>query len=242
MRRPAARLLLAAAVVAAMAASAWAADTVDRSPTWASLTPAQKQALAPLQRDWPTIDAPRKQKWLEMAQRFPAMPEAERRRVQDRMTEWARMTPAERGEARQRFQELRQLSPEERQARWEAYRALPDDERKEFERRAMPAPKAVAVTPTSRSASASAPVAKRNIVPVERQAVGKPVAPTVLQARPGATTTLITTKPAPPAHQQPGLPKIAATEGFVNPATLLPRRGPQGAAVETAASAPLSQP
>jgi hypothetical protein len=47
----------------------------------------------------------------------------------------------------------------------------------------------------------------------------------------------------PPAHQQTGLPKIAATPGFVDPVTLLPRRGPQGAAaVEVPAPAPAAKP
>jgi hypothetical protein len=42
---------------------------------------------------------------------------------------------------------------------------------------------------------------------------------------------------APPVHQQTGLPKIAATPEFVNKATLLPQRGPQGAAARSAAAA-----
>ena len=61
--------------------------------------------------------------------------------------------------------------------------------------------------------------------------------PTAQQAKPGATTTAMTSRPQPPAHQQPGLPKIAATPGFVDPSTLLPRRGPQGAAVRAASAA-----
>ena len=67
------------------------------------------------------------------------------------------------------------------------------------------------------------------------------VAPTVVQAASGATTSLMNKRPAPPTHQQPGLPKIAASPGFVDRATLLPQRGPQGAATrsaDAAASAP----
>ncbi|HEY6355869.1 MAG TPA: hypothetical protein VIY30_15385, partial [Burkholderiaceae bacterium] len=70
----------------------------------------------------------------------------------------------------------------------------------------------------------------------------KPVAPTVVQAAPGATTTLVTRQPAPPAHQQAGMPKIAATPGFVDRNTLLPQRGAQSAGVRTSASAPASRP
>jgi hypothetical protein len=62
-----------------------------------------------------------------------------------------------------------------------------------------------------------------------------------VQAKPGATTTLMSQRALPPAHHQPGLPKIAATEGFVDHSTLLPQRGPQGAAVRAEpASSPKS--
>jgi hypothetical protein len=50
----------------------------------------------------------------------------------------------------------------------------------------------------------------------------------------GATTNLVSKPPAPPLHQQAGLPKVAATPGFVDNATLLPQRGAQGAAVRAA--------
>ena len=64
----------------------------------------------------------------------------------------------------------------------------------------------------------------------------KQVAPTLVQAGPGATTTPITRRPMPPAHQQSGMPKIAATPEFVNRSTLLPKRGPQAAAVTPASA------
>lgn len=226
------RLRPALLAAAALCAGLWLqpAAAAEGGPVWTTLSRSQQQALAPLQRDWGSIDAQRKQKWLEVANRFPTMSDAERQRVQQRMAEWARMTPSERTRARLQFQESRQFSPEDRQARWEAYQALPDDERKALAQRAKPAaPKASAPTP------ADGAQAKRNIVAPARQVAVKPVAPTVVQARPGATTSLMSTRTPPPAHQQPGLPKIAATEGFVNPNTLLPKRGPQGAAVSAAA-------
>jgi hypothetical protein len=239
-RRPVTALLgtVAALLAVALAWPARAADPapVDQRPAWASLTGAQQTALAPLQRDWASIDTARKQKWLEVARRFPTMPEAERQRVQERMAAWAHMTPAERGRARLQFQETRQLSPEDRQARWEAYKALPDDERQKLARQAKPPLRPAASAPDLHAPDANA---KRNLVPTTRQAVTKPVAPTLVQAKPGATTTLMSTQPAPPAHEQPGLPKIAATEGFVNRNTLLPSRGPQGAAVQASVA---SQP
>lgn len=226
-RRPALALLQAAAfAVLVQACAAMAADAapVDQAPTWASLSAQQKSVLAPLQRDWATIDTERKQKWLEVSRRFPSLPESERQRIQQRMTEWARMSPTERGRARLQFQQARDISPADRQARWEEYKSLPDDQRQALAQRARPASAPV----PRRSTDASA---KRNIVPPAQQAQVKPVAPTVVQAKPGATTTLMTQKDPPPSHQQPGLPKIAATQDFVDPQTLLPRRGPQGATV-----------
>lgn len=205
-------------------------------PSWNSLSPAQQDALAPLQRDWPTIDANRKAKWLDVAARFPRMPSEERTRIQARMTEWARLTPAERGRARLQFQEARQFPAEDRQARWEAYRALPEETRAELARQGAKPPQRAASAPEARTAGATA--GKRNVVapPPQPTALAKPVSPTAVQGKPGATTTLVSQSPRVPAHQQAGLPKIAATEGFVDPKTLLPRRGPQGAAVRSAAA------
>jgi hypothetical protein len=75
------------------------------------------------------------------------------------------------------------------------------------------------------------------LVPTTLAAAGKVVAPTVMQAKPGATTTLISRSPSPPPHQQPGLPKVTATPGFVDRTTLLPQRGAQAAGTRGAAAA-----
>jgi Protein of unknown function (DUF3106) len=201
----------------------------ESGPAWNTLPPAHQAALAPLKQHWPAIDASRKAKWLIVAQRFPTLPAVERQRVQARMAEWAAMTPAERGRARQNFQELRNLPHDDRQALWEAYRALPDEQKQQLAQRAKPAA-------VKAPEPALAPSGKRTVAVNPAPVVTKPVSPTVVQAKPGATTTLVTKSPSPPAHHQPGLPKIAATEGFVNPTTLLPNRGPQGAATHSAAA------
>lgn len=233
LRRPALALLglTALALVAVGVVRAAEAPPVDRPPTWASLSPQQQQVLTPLRRDWATIEPDRKQKWIEVARRFPALPAAERQRVQERMAEWARMTPAERGRARLQFQQSRQIPAEDRQARWEAYKALPDEEREELARRAKPASAPQAAPKKPADARGTETAAKRNVLTPSGPAPLRPVAPTVVQAKPGATTTLITQKGNAPLHQQAGRPKIAATQPFVDPQTLLPRRGPQGAAV-----------
>lgn len=195
------------------------------SASWQELTPAQRSALAPLEHDWPTMDSDGKAKWLKIAARFPRMSPDERQRIQARMSEWARMSPKERGEARLRYQELRQMSPAERQALWERYQALPPDQRRQLAAHAQPASAAARRAP-ARTGSAGQ---KSNIVSAAPPGEVKAVAPTVVQAKPGATTHLVSQLPAPPAHQQPGLPKVAATPGFVDRSTLLPKRGAQAA-------------
>jgi hypothetical protein len=218
MRALALSLLLAAAAL--LPAFAHAED----GPRWQELKPADRAALKPLERDWASIDASRKQKWLDIAARHPKLPPAEQARITARMHSWAAMTPAERGRARLNYQEARQLTPQERQARWEAYQALPPERRQQLATRPVPPP------PRGGAASQD----KSNIVPSPVDAARrKPVAPTVVQAQPGATTTLMSRRPNPPAHQQPGLPKIAAQPGFVDKSTLLPRRGAQGAATRS---------
>ncbi len=201
-------------------------------PKWSELPPAQQSALAPLKQHWAGIDASRKSKWIVVAQRFGSLPVDERKRVQARMAEWADMTPLERGRARLSFQELRSLPHDDRQALWDAYQALPDDKKMALAQRAKP----VARAPDT----ASAPDGKRKVAVNPAKVLVKPVTPTLVQARPGATTTLVTKPPSPPVHHQPGLPKIMATDGFVNPTTLLPYRGPQGAATRSAAAASAS--
>ena len=214
------------------AASSTPAASTQRAggPSWSSLNAQQRTVLAPLERDWGSIDAPRKAKWIEVAGRFSSLSATDQQRVHERMAEWARMTPTERGRARLSFQESKQLSPEQKQARWEAYQALPDEERKALAVRSKPAedpPKGVA------PAAMGAASASRPILPARAsgpQAQAKPVSPTVVQAKPGATTTLMTTPVEPPVHHRPGQPKIAAQVGQVNPSTLLPQSGPQSAA------------
>lgn len=241
--RPALALIaIVVAIASAAAGPAIAAGAVaaEAHPAWAALTPEQQTALAPLRNDWAGIDAARRQKWVEIANRFPKMQPAERQRLQARMTEWARMTPAERGRARLQFQETRTLSPEDRHARWEAYQALPDEQRRALAQKAKPAPRAA----SAGDARGTGVVAKRSTA-AEKLPPAKSVAPTLVQARPGATTTLVSPRPAsaPAPRVQPGQPKIAATERYVNPKTLLPQAGPQAARVRPgAASAPAARP
>lgn len=207
--------------------------------SWSSLSPAQQNALRPLQQEWNSIEGNRKTKWIEVADRLPSMSPDERTRVQARMSDWARMTPRERGQARLNYKEAQQLPATDRKARWEAYKALPPDQQRELAARAAPAGS------PDRRARRDGPPEKSSLVPNTAYAARpNAVAPSMAQARPGATTNLVTKRPTPPVHQQPGLPKITAGATFVDSRTLLPKRGAQGAATSAvpAASAPAALP
>ena len=232
----------------ASAARSPAKAAAEEGVHWRDLKPAQQALLKPLEQDWSRIKAPQKQKWLQVAEGFPKLSAAEQGRVQARMADWAKLTPEERGRARMNFQEATQVPSQDRQARWDAYQALSPEQKRQLAARATTAVPASAAYPSRRPVAADArsdraekavhepAQAKSNIVPNPALA-GPPraVSPTVVQARPGATTTSISKRAVPPSHQQTGLPKIAATPEFVDKTTLLPQRGPQGAAIHTEA-------
>lgn len=227
MTPPARRLLLALALLVGSAGASAQGLVGPSRADWSSLSAQQRSVLAPLQRDWGTITPAQQQKWVEVANRYPSMPPDERSRVQQRMGEWSRLSASERARARLNFQESRQLSREERQQQWEAYRALPPDQRRalaEKAQQAKPQPR------TSTRRDAPATTEKSNVVRSPASPLPQPVGPTVVQRGSGATTSLVSKPAQPPLHQQAGLPKVAATPGFVDPATLLPKRGAQGAA------------
>lgn len=190
---------------------------------WSGLTPKQQALLAPLERDWADIAPSQRSKWLSATPTLATMSGEEIKRVHDRMRDWARLSQADRLNARIGFQVARQLTAEQRQARWEAYQALPPEERQAL------ADKAIARRQAQGAAQAKPPRTmeaqpKSNVVP----APPKLVAPTLVtgslvQAKPGATTVLITRGIAQPQHQAAGQMKVIADPELVDPRTLLPK-------------------
>ncbi|MDE2400442.1 MAG: DUF3106 domain-containing protein [Burkholderiales bacterium] len=231
--------------VAVTAASASAAAS------WSTLSAAQRRALQPLAALWPSMESNSKERWITVANRFDGLSPAEQRRMQERMTQWSRLPSQQRGEARLRFQQTRELPPQERQEKWAAYQALSPQARGDLIQQARRKKKPVFLPDgmagpreqaqqmaTKRKRDANSANHKSNLVPnPQRNAPGQVVvSPSLINAGRGATTTLISQRPTPPLHQHTGLPKISATKTFVDPDTMLPRRGAQGAAVTTPAA------
>jgi hypothetical protein len=119
-------------------------------PSWTELTPAQQQALAPLSAKWDTVSEAQKRKWLAMSQNFPKLSAPEQATLHSRMSEWAALSPQQRTEARLNFGETKQLSPDDKKAKWEAYQALPPEEKRKLAAgAAKPPATAAAVKPVT---------------------------------------------------------------------------------------------
>ncbi|MFN0183599.1 MAG: DUF3106 domain-containing protein [Aquabacterium sp.] len=200
---------------------------------WSRLSATQKTALSALQAQWSGLDVAQRRKWLDVAARMPTMTVEEQQRLRDRMRDWSALTPIERGQARLSFQQAQQLAPSERQAQWSAYQALSSGEREALTQSGA----------ASAAAGVRPPVAARPTTVAAPPAPVKPVSPTIVQVKPGATTTLMNNPGRPLTQRGPDAPRIAATAQTVDSSTLLPKRGPQGAPMRAAAaSAPAAQP
>lgn len=235
------RLLALAALALAALAPAVAADASAAGPSWRSLSAAQQAALAPLKDDWAGIDAARKQKWLEVAARIPSMPADERARVQERMEQWSQLSPAERGQARLQFQQARQINTQDRAAAWDAYRALPAEQRRALAKSARTIPRAPSAAASARQArGVDAPPKADGPPKVAQPGTARAIAPTLVQVGPGATTKLISQTRAAPPQDQPRKRQPTVPADRVDRKTLLPRSdltpaGPAAAASPTAA-------
>ncbi len=139
------RALIAATVLAVAVGSSPAAAVAvgPRAPSWAELSPADKQVLAPLSGEWDSLDAPRRQKWLGIAKRYPKLAPDEQQRVQQQMSTWAHLTPEQRNQARQQYKTIKQLPPDQRQQvqqKWQEYQQLPPEKRRELTSRGAAPP------------------------------------------------------------------------------------------------------
>lgn len=112
-------------------------------PLWRDLRPAEQQALAPLASTWDTISYVQKRKWLTVSQNFPKLAPAEQEKLHSRMTEWVALSSQQRTQARLNFGATRQLAPDDKRAKWEAYQALPAEEKRKLAA-AAPKPPATA--------------------------------------------------------------------------------------------------
>jgi len=98
-------------------------------PTWKELTPAQREALAPLVNEWDGLDRSRKLKWLDVANKYPQLSPEGQKRLHERMVEFVKLTPEQRNTARTNFQRAYELPMEQRQSLVQQYQELPPEKK-----------------------------------------------------------------------------------------------------------------
>jgi Protein of unknown function (DUF3106) len=176
-----------------------AVKSVVTRPLWTELNATQQQALKPLASGWNTLSEAQKRKWIALSANYASLPPAEQARLHERAAEWVALSPQQRSEARLNFGQTKALPPAEKQAKWEAYQALSDDEKKKLAAGAnsrLPGA-ATAVKPVPRQKLAVLPPPAKDARPTPRIAAAPhQVDPNTLLPQPG---------PAPssdPAQQQ----------------------------------------
>lgn len=212
------------AALAGAAATPAAAQEAQRRPVsagategtahWARLPASQKKALQPLAAEWDKLDEAHRRKWMALARNFDAMGPQEQSTLHSRMTEWALLSPRERVRARLNFAEVQRLAPEsERKAKWDAYQALSEDERRALAERAV-APRGTAppVRPVQRERLAPLPpAALQRGHGGPRIALTPPAAPNPVRAAEPAALSA----PVNGLVASPHAPDAAATEPAV---------------------------
>lgn len=178
----------------ALPAKTVVAQAAFSSPVWTELSPAEREILKPLAPTWNTLRQTHKRKWLQMAKSYPALSTEEQAKMQGRMKEWVALSPQQRAQARLNFARTKELSKEltaeEKQAKWQAYQALSDEEKRKLAAKAPPRP--------AGAAPAAKPVAAQKLATVPSRADKPKVKP--------ATKIAVT----PPPAGQPNVPSATA--------------------------------
>jgi hypothetical protein len=99
-------------------------------PSWSDLNKDQRLALKPLAAEWNGLSEAQRRKWLALSRNFEKLPPPEQQKLQAGMGEWVALSAKDRSRARLNFAETKNLSVEEKQAKWQAYQALSESERR----------------------------------------------------------------------------------------------------------------
>lgn len=203
-------------------ASAASASSALLSPSvadkrWQDLTPAQREALAPLQPGWDELGPVRKQKWLDIAGRYASMKPAEKKRLHERMREWTELSPEERKAVRENYARAQKFGGGKKAAQWEQYLLLPDEEKRKL-----------AVTGTVKKPQVAKP-------PTPAQSLVKTPQPIKAHATPSATAAVTPAPvpvpppapaPAPVPVPAPAQEMVYPLEGAATPAVMMQQNAP----------------
>lgn len=83
--------------------------------SWRSLTPVQKEALAPLSQQWDTLPEAQQHRLLKTAKRYSHLTPEQKQRFRDRLTVWSKLTPEQRKAAREKYRAFKKVPAEKRE-------------------------------------------------------------------------------------------------------------------------------
>ncbi|MGJ7496368.1 DUF3106 domain-containing protein [Variovorax sp. RT4R15] len=198
-------------------------------PLWATLTAEQQAALKPLAPHWNGISEPHKRKWLALSRNYGSMKPEDQVTLHSRMTEWAGLSAHERALARLNFAEVKRLPVDERKAKWEAYQALSEEERRKLAEsaRVRPASAALPIRPVPARKLAPVPAipmasAKGEHTPrIQLAPPATPVAPVAAAPVPATTPGVtVTPNPGAPAAAPVTMPPVPAESQVPAPAAV----------------------
>ena len=166
-------------------------------PLWSELNLSQQLALQPLAEHWNSLSLGHKRKWLAITRNYPKMTPEEQTVMHSRMSGWATLSQQQRVQARLNFAEVKQIPADERKAKWEAYQALSDEQKRELAEKA-------AVKPPRGAAIPAKPVSAQKFAPMPVP-VGDRL-PRIQLAPPSEPTAI----PVRASRPLPAIPSLAA--------------------------------
>ncbi|MBV8633414.1 MAG: DUF3106 domain-containing protein [Burkholderiaceae bacterium] len=113
-------------------AAAVAAPKVEVKPTWADLTPTQRDVLGPLAPQWPQFDSNHKAKWIAISSKYQGLPPEKQQKFKQSIADWVKMTPEQHRLARESYAKAKKLEPEQKTAQWEQYQQLPEEQKQKL--------------------------------------------------------------------------------------------------------------
>lgn len=82
---------------------------------WDTLTPVQKEALAPVAQEWDSMQDKQQKRLLATTKRYPQFTPDQKKRFLARLTEWSKLTPEQRNRAREKYKALSKVPVDKRE-------------------------------------------------------------------------------------------------------------------------------
>lgn len=83
--------------------------------SWRSLTPTQREALAPMVQQWDTLPELQRHRLLETAKHYSQLTPEQKQRYHNRLEKWSKLTPEQREAARKKYRAFKKVPAEKRE-------------------------------------------------------------------------------------------------------------------------------